>query len=140
MRTEMVGRLAAGSVVVAVLLGVPTIAWAGAESYQFDATQLGNQRLPADPASDFPAPEVGNGSVTSDIDGTACDSTYAVQLIRARPFFPDEVVHRFDGGRACDGLVTQAGLSWPAGRFHFDARVTLRQESQFGRGFVRADW
>lgn len=62
-----------------------------------------------------------------------------MQLVRHRPFLPDEVVHRFDGGRACDAAVTQSGLSWAEGTFHFDARVTS-QESAFGQGFVRAEW
>lgn len=138
---RLVRQSAVWATVAAVLFGLPAIAWAASSPrYEFDATQLGNQRLPADPAQDFPAPAVSNGSVTSDLDGTACDSTYAVQLVRGRPFLPDEVVHRFDGGRACDGPVTQDGLTWTEGTFHFDARVTLRQESQFGRGFVRADW
>lgn len=63
-----------------------------------------------------------------------------MQLVRHRPFLPDEVVRRFDGGRACDGAVTQSGISWSEGVYHFDGRVTKRQESAFGSGFVRADW
>lgn len=134
-RRILVGLLAAGLVV-----GLPATAWAATRSYTIDATALGPQRLPADAAQDFRAPQVGDGRVTSDIDGTACDGTYAVQLVRHRPFLPDEVVHRFDGGRACDGPATQGGLSWGEGLFHFDARVTQRQESAFGQGFVRAEW
>lgn len=134
-------RHAAALVVAAgVLLGMPAVAWAASAGYQFDATRLGNQRLPANSSQDFPSVGVDNGRVTSDMDGTACDSTYGVQLVRARSFLPDEVVHRFDGGRACDGAVTRPGLSWGEGRYHFDVRVVQRQESNFGRGFVRAEW
>ncbi|MFC5996818.1 hypothetical protein ACFQE5_21655 [Pseudonocardia hispaniensis] len=123
----------------ALLVGLPAVGWAAGAEYRFDATRLGNQRLPADPDSDFAAPAVSNGLVTSDLDGTACDSTYGVQLVRDRDYLPDEVVHRYNG-RACDGPATQTGVSWSRGRFHFDARVTARQESQFGQGFVRAHW
>jgi hypothetical protein len=132
--------LLAVAVAMGVLVGAPAVAWAATEEYGFDATELGNQRLPADSSQDFVSPDVGGGRITSDMDGTACDSTYGLQLVRARSYLPDEVVHRFDGGRACDGPVTQSGLSWGRGRYHLDVRVVVRQESSFGRGFVRAQW
>lgn len=127
------------AVLVGVLLGLPAVAWAASAGYQFDATRLGNQRLPADSGGDFRSPPVTNGRVISDLDGTACDSTYGVQLVRQRTALPDEVVHRHDG-RACDGPTSRSGLHWGEGRYHFDARVVARQESNFGRGHVRAEW
>lgn len=123
------------AVLVGLLLGLPAVAYAGAAEYRFDATKLGNQRLP-----DFNSPAVSSGRVASDMDGTACDSTYDYQLVRHRSYLPDEVVHRNTDGRACDGQIVRSGLSWSAGRYHFDVRVVTRQESNFGRGYVRAGW
>lgn len=127
-------------VLAGLVVGMPVTAYAAEQQYTIVADHLGNQRLPADPAADFASPPVAGGRVTSDIDGTACDSTYGVQLVRDRPYLPDAVVHRFDDGRACDPPVTQSGVSWDEGTYHFDARVTTRQESAFSYGFVRADW
>lgn len=121
-----------------LMFAAPISAWAGpAHVYNFDATKLGNQRLPSTPRSDFAAPAVRQARMTSDIQGTACDSTYAVQLLRNRDYLPDDVVSRYDRGRACDEPATQSGISWSSGRFHFDARVSKRQESQFGSGYVK---
>ena len=119
------------------LLVFPAVGWAAPNlanlanqhGYNFDAGKLGSQRLPSSPRAGFTAPDVHGGRATSEIPGTACDTTYGVQLVRDRDYLPDDVVHRFDGGRACDGPVTQSGLSWSSGRFHFDARVVQRQES-----------
>lgn len=138
-RLRRVSSALAGAAAISLVISMPVAAYAAERQYTIVADQLGNQRLPADPASDFPTPAVTAGRVISDIDGTACDTTYGVQLVRQRPYLPDEVVHRFDA-RACDSPVTQSGLSWSEGRYHFDARVTTRQESAFGYGFVRADW
>lgn len=128
------------SVVIGILVGFPAVAWAATASYGFDATMLGNQRLPGNSAEDFTSPAVSAGRVISDTDGTACDSSYGIKLVRHRSYLPDEVVCRLDNGRACDPPATRTGLSWGEGRYHFDARVIKRQESAFGSGFVRAEW
>ena len=122
-------------VLAALFVGLPAVAYAATAEYRFDATKLGNQRL-----QDFNSPTVSSGRVTSDMDGTACDSTYDYQLVRHRSYLPDEVVHRNAGARACDGEIVRSGLSWSAGLYHFDVRVMKRQESNLGGGFARATW
>lgn len=128
-RESVVGKL-----VAALFVGLPAAAYAATAGYRFDATKLGNQR-----AAGLRQPTVSAG-VTSDMDGTACDSTYDYQLVRHRSYLPDEVVHRNAGARACDGEIVRSGLSWSAGLYHFDVRVVKRQESNLGGGFARATW
>lgn len=130
-----------GTITVGLMIAVPVVAWAApAHVYSFDATKLGNQRLPSAPRADFAAPAVKQARMTSDIQGTACDSAYSVQLVRNRDYLPDDVISRYDKGRACDEPVSQSDISWSSGRFHFDARVNQRQEPQFGAGYVKAQW
>jgi hypothetical protein len=87
-----------------MMVGMPVTAYAAEKQYTIDANRLGNERLPAGPTADFPTPAVTGGRVTSDLEGTACDATYGVQLVRHRPYLPDDVVHRSTAGGRATGL------------------------------------
>ena len=136
-------RLLSTFLILGVVVGVPTAAYATDKTLGFTITNsdfVKGQRVPASVSSDFSMPARSNGVFFSDIYGCPSgNAAYNSGLLRDRNFSPDETIVLRNNREYCALQLNVSGVSWPSGTYHFGVAPYYYPEPS-GSGIVGTRW